>query len=71
MKRKLFRGLLTSSLALSLQTLLAAGPSADLTADNFNSRPGVKLSEVKGYLQWQLLVLLRFRRQPQRMVSQS
>ena len=51
MKRNLFKGLLTSTLALSLQTLLAAGPDASLTADNFNSRPGVRLSEVKGYLQ--------------------
>jgi len=51
MKRNLLKGLLTSALTLSLQTLLAAGPDANLTADNFNSRPGVRLSEVKGYLQ--------------------
>ncbi len=51
MKRNLLKGLLTFALATSLQALFAAGPNSDLTTDNFNSRPGVKLSEVKGYLQ--------------------
>ncbi|HXO78048.1 MAG TPA: Ig-like domain-containing protein, partial [Puia sp.] len=51
MKRDLLKGLLTFTLATSLQALLAEGPKSNLTTDNFNSRPGVKLSEVKGYLQ--------------------
>jgi len=51
MKRDLLKGLLTFTLAASLQALLAEGPKSNLTTDNFNSRPGVKLSEVKGYLQ--------------------
>src|ERR1700754_686295 len=51
MKRDLLKGLLTFTLATSLQAWLAEGPKSNLTTDNFNSRPGVKLSEVKGYLQ--------------------
>ncbi len=37
--------ILTPALALSLQPVFAG------TADNFNSRPGITLTEVKGYLQ--------------------
>jgi hypothetical protein len=51
MKRNFLKGLLTFTLATSLQALLAASPNSNLTTDNFNSRPGVRLSEVKGYLQ--------------------
>ena len=57
MKRNSLTILLSSVLAISLQ----AAPTADLknapvanpalTIDNFNSRPGVRLTEVKGYLQ--------------------
>ncbi len=51
MKRNFLKGLFTPALVLSLQAVLAAGPNATITTDNFNSRPGVRLSEVKGYLQ--------------------
>ncbi|MBS1660489.1 MAG: cadherin-like domain-containing protein [Bacteroidetes bacterium] len=51
MKRNLLKCLFTPALALSLQTLFAGGPAVTVTTDNFNSRPGVKLSEVKGHLQ--------------------
>ena len=47
MKRNFLTILLTPVLAISLQPLYAAGP----LNDNFNSRPGVRISEVKGYLQ--------------------
>jgi hypothetical protein len=43
MKRNLLTVLLASSIAIAQ----AAGP----VSDNFNSRPGVRLAEVKGYLQ--------------------
>ena len=45
MKRNFSWILLTAALTLSIQVLLAE------TADNFNSRTGVRLSGVKGYLQ--------------------
>jgi hypothetical protein len=45
MKRNLFTLLFTPALALLLQTA-----SAEIS-DNFNSRSGIRLSEVKGYLQ--------------------
>jgi Bacterial Ig domain len=45
MKRNLFAILLTPVLACLLQPLFAE------TADNFNSRSGLRLTEVKGYLQ--------------------
>ncbi|HLZ85865.1 MAG TPA: hypothetical protein VKQ52_01440, partial [Puia sp.] len=48
MKRNLLTGSLTVLSALLFQTLFAAPAS---TVDNFNSRPGVRLMEVKGYLQ--------------------
>jgi Bacterial Ig domain len=54
MKRNFFTGLLTPVLALLIQPIFAesTGPkSTNATADNFNSRKGVKLMEVKGYLQ--------------------
>jgi len=51
MKRNFLKVFLTPTLTIALQSLLAASPATDLTTDNFNSRPGVKLSEVKGYLQ--------------------
>src|SRR6202012_2710395 len=47
MKRNLLTTLLAPVLVISLQPLHAAGP----INDNFNSRPGIHLSEVKGYLQ--------------------
>src|ERR1700733_9614805 len=50
MKRNLLTVLLTSSIAMSLQPVLAES-NANLITDNFNSRPGVKLSQIKGYLQ--------------------
>ena len=46
MKRNFSTIVLFSLLAISFQSLRAAG-----IADNFNSRPGIRLSEVKGYLQ--------------------
>src|ERR1700733_14683794 len=49
MKRNSLTILLSSVLAISLQASPVANPA--LTTDNFNSRPGVKLSQVKGYLQ--------------------
>jgi Big-like domain-containing protein len=54
MKRNFFTILLTPVLALFMQPLLAESTgenSTNQTADNFNSRKGVKLAEVKGYLQ--------------------
>jgi len=45
MKRNVFSILLTSILALGWQALFAE------TADNFNSRSGLRLTEVKGFLQ--------------------
>ncbi|MHA4810342.1 Ig-like domain-containing protein [Flavitalea flava] len=53
MKRNLFSGLskdlskilLTSTLAFGMQSLMAG------TSDNFNSRNGVRLTEIKGFLQ--------------------
>jgi hypothetical protein len=50
MKRNLLTVLLTSSIAMSLQPVMAES-NTNLITDNFNSRPGVKLSQVKGYLQ--------------------
>lgn len=52
MKRNLLTVSFTVLSALAFQPLFAA-PAATSTAtiDNFNSRPGVKLTEVKGYLQ--------------------
>src|ERR1700742_2667682 len=47
MKRNLLTTLLTPVLVISLSPLYAAGA----LNDNFNSRPGIRLSEVKGYLQ--------------------
>ena len=47
MKRNFLTVILTPVLAISLQPMYAAGP----LNDNFNSRPGIRLSEVKGYLQ--------------------
>src|SRR3984885_14129381 len=49
MKRNSLTILLSSVLAISLQASPVANPA--LTTDNFNSRPGVRLTEVKGYLQ--------------------
>ena len=49
MKRNSLTILLSSVLAIILPAVGAAAPS--LTTDNFNSRPGIRLSEVKGYLQ--------------------
>lgn len=46
MKRNFFTILLTSAFAVAVQPSLATP-----VTDNFNSRPGIKLSEVKGYLQ--------------------
>ncbi len=56
MKRNFFTILLAPALAMFFQPVLAntaAGQAfnAGTTSDNFNSRNGVKLSEVKGYLQ--------------------
>lgn len=54
MKRNFFTFLLTPVLALLMQSLFAESSGAKstvATADNFNSRKGVKLMEVKGYLQ--------------------
>lgn len=48
MKRKLFTVSFTVLSAILSQPMFAAPAS---TADNFNSRPGVRLLEVKGYLQ--------------------
>lgn len=45
MKRNLFTALLIPALSLAAQSVLAE------TADNFNSRPGVSISSVKGFLQ--------------------
>lgn len=45
MKRNLFALLLTPALACALQPVFAE------TADNFNSRSGLRLTEIKGYLQ--------------------
>ena len=50
MKRNLLTVSLTALSAFLFQSLLAA-PAATSTIDNFNSRPGVRLTEVKGYLQ--------------------
>src|ERR1700758_1235675 len=49
MKRNSLTIVLSSVLAISLQAAPVASPA--LTTDNFNSRPGIRLSEVKGYLQ--------------------
>src|SRR5580658_10415545 len=46
MKRNFLAILLSCALVIAFPTLHAAGIS-----DNFNSRPGVSLSQVKGYLQ--------------------
>jgi len=56
MKRNFFTFLLTPALALAFQPLLAessrSNPAlANETAENFNSRTGIRLTEVKGYLQ--------------------
>src|ERR1700743_632382 len=56
MKRNFFTLLLTPALAIFFQPVLANNAAesrfnAGTTADNFNSRNGVKLSEVKGFLQ--------------------
>src|SRR5580693_7793310 len=54
MKRNLFTLLLTPALAILLQTVQAESktlPNAGAISDNFNSRSGIRLSEVKGYLQ--------------------
>ncbi len=45
MKRNLFTALLIPALSLAAQSVLAE------TSDNFNSRPGVSISSVKGFLQ--------------------
>src|SRR5450432_485137 len=45
MKRNLLTALLIPTLSLTAHTVLAE------TADNFNSRPGVAITSVKGYLQ--------------------
>jgi hypothetical protein len=49
MKRNLLTVSFTVLSAILSQPLFAAAPSS--TIDNFNSRPGVRLTEVKGYLQ--------------------
>jgi hypothetical protein len=50
MKRNFLTVSFTALAALLFQSLTAA-PTAIATIDNFNSRPGVRLTEVKGYLQ--------------------
>jgi hypothetical protein len=50
MKRNLLTVSFSVLSAFLFQGLLAA-PTATSTIDNFNSRPGVRLAEVKGYLQ--------------------
>jgi hypothetical protein len=50
MKRNFLSLSFTALSALFFQGLFAA-PTATSTIDNFNSRPGVRLPEVKGYLQ--------------------
>jgi Bacterial Ig domain len=45
MKRNLLTALLISALSLAAQSVLAE------TSDNFNSRPGIAITSVKGYLQ--------------------
>ena len=54
MKRNLFSLLLTPALAIFFQTVQAESktlPNTGTISDNFNSRSGIRLSEVKGYLQ--------------------
>ena len=56
MKRNLFAILLTSASGIFFQTALAESTNqktfdAGQITDNFNSRSGIRLSEVKGYLQ--------------------
>jgi hypothetical protein len=51
MKRNSFTVLLTVIFALAFQPLFAGHSKLTATAENFNSRPGVRLTEIKGYLQ--------------------
>src|SRR5580698_3007531 len=51
MKRNSLTVFLSAISALAFQPLFAGHSKLNVTAENFNSRPGIRLTEVKGYLQ--------------------